>query len=136
MSNQSQIKAKSIMSVFKILPVDIVNYILPYDSRFVLRNGKIIQIQKLDMNKYNALNLLLLFKKPKIICELRNNKVTFWSSVRFSNGKGICYSMGCDWCINHLKDHVVYSYGKASIFTHCHEIVINYPVKNKLFVNV
>ena len=119
------------MSAFKRLPMDVVKYILPYDSRFVLRNGEIIQINKLDMNKYKtaALNLLLLIRKPKIICELRHNKVTFWSSVRFSNGKGICYSMGRDWNINHLKDHVVYSYGVASHFTHGHEIVINYPVK-------
>ena len=79
------------MSVFQKFPMDIVKYILPYDSRFVLRKEKIIQINKLDMNKFKtaSLNLLLFFKKPKIICELRHNKVTFWSSVRFSNGKGI-----------------------------------------------
>ena len=114
------------MTAFKRLPMDIVNHILPYDSRFVLRNGKIIQ--KLDINKYKALNLLLLLKKPKIICELRYNKVTFWSSVRFSNGKGICYSMGRDWCKNHLKDHVVYSYGRAFPLSHSHDLVINYPI--------
>jgi len=117
------------MSSFKRLPMDIVKHILSYDSRFVLRNGKIIQINKLDMNKYKALNLLLLIRKPKIICKFCHNKLTFWSSVRFSNGKGICYSMGRDWCINHLNDHVVYSYGHASQFTHKNELVINYHLK-------
>jgi hypothetical protein len=118
------------MSAFKRLPMDVVKHILPYDSRFVIRKGEIIQINKLDMNKCKtaALNLLLFFKKPKIICELRYNKVTFWSSVRFSNGKGICYSMGRDWCKNHLKDHVVYSYGRAFPLSHCHDLVINYPL--------
>lgn len=50
------------MSAFKRLPIDIVKHILLYDSRFVIRNGEIIQINKLDMNKYKTavLNLLLL----------------------------------------------------------------------------
>jgi hypothetical protein len=92
-----------------------------------LRNGKIIQ--KLDMNKYKALNLLLLIRKPKIVREISYNKVTFWGYVGFSNGKGIYYSIGRDWCENHLKDHVVYSYGNTTRLMHKYGIMINYPVK-------
>jgi len=118
---------KSITTAFKRLPMDIVNHILPYDIRFVLRNGKIIQ--KLDMNKYKALNLLLLIRKPTIVREISYNIVTFWSYVSFSNGKGIYYSIGRDWCKNHLKDHVVYSYGNTTRLMHEYGIMINYPVK-------
>jgi hypothetical protein len=55
------------MSHFKQLPMDVVKYILAYDKRFVIRRGKIILVNKLDMNKYKTavLNLLLL-KRPKI----------------------------------------------------------------------
>jgi hypothetical protein len=50
------------MSHFKQLPMDVVKYILPYDKRFVIRRGKIILVNKLDMNKYKTavLNILLL----------------------------------------------------------------------------
>ena len=113
------------MSVFKRLPMDIVKYILPYDSRFVLRNGEIIQINKLDMNKYKtaALNLLL-FKKPKIrystTCYSEGHGDTY--SVEFSNHYGIGYFLG----YMGKKDDIVYSYGYNTeyTYTHHHRMII------------
>jgi hypothetical protein len=114
------------MSAFKRLPMDIVKHILPYDRRFVLRNGEIIQINKLDMNKYKtaALNLLLI-KKPKIKHSTTCCRGTgYWDtySVKFSNHCGICYSLG----YMGKKDDLVYSYGYNTAFTYVphHKITI------------
>jgi hypothetical protein len=106
------------MSAFKRLPMDIVKYILPYDSRFVLRNGEIIQINKLDMNKYKtaALNLLLM-KKPKIEYSTTCSRGTdHWHtySVEFSNHYGIRYSLG----YMGKKDDLVYSYGYNTAYVY------------------
>jgi hypothetical protein len=81
------------MSVFKRLPMDIVKHILLYDSRFVLRNGEIIQINKLDMNKYKTavLNLLLLTKKSRVTSGFWNKPLMFWCDIRFSNGHRMFY---------------------------------------------
>ena len=99
------------MTSFERLPMDIVKHILPYDRRFIMRNGEIIQINKLDMNKYKtaALNLLLI-KKPRIkystTCATGKGEWDAYS-VKFSNHCGICYSLG----YMGKKDDIVYSYG-------------------------
>ena len=36
------------MSLFTKIPIDIVKHILTYDKRFVIQNGNIIVIHKLD----------------------------------------------------------------------------------------
>ena len=107
------------MSLFKRLPMDIVKYILPYDSRFALRNGEIIQINKLDMNKYKtvALNLLLI-KKPKIKHSTTCCRGTgYWDtySVEFSNHSGIRYNIG----YMGMKDSIRYTYGHNTEYTYC-----------------
>lgn len=38
-----------------LLPLDIVYHILTYDRRFVFREGNLIQINKIDKNKYKFL---------------------------------------------------------------------------------
>ena len=53
-----------ILPIFKTLPIDIVNQILLYDSRYAMHNGKIIIIRKLDLNKYKTVIDLLLQKLP------------------------------------------------------------------------
>jgi hypothetical protein len=51
------------MEAFKNAPIDIVNHILSYDERYIIRNGNIVD--RLDKIKYkNIINLLE--KKPKI----------------------------------------------------------------------
>lgn len=46
------------------LPLDIVNYILSFDRRFVIRKGKILQIKKIEKNdsRYD-----LLLKIPQVV---------------------------------------------------------------------
>jgi len=108
-------QAKLIMSAFKTLPMDIVKYILLYDSRFVLRNGKIIQINKLDMNKYKTIALnLLLIKKPKVTYHFWKSPLVFWCDVRFSNGHRVFYSVNKENYNGHFNDHMLYSYESRS----------------------
>lgn len=52
------------MKIFKDLPTDIVNHILSYDNRFIIRNGSIMN--KLNMIKYKTI-IHLLEHKPKIM---------------------------------------------------------------------
>jgi hypothetical protein len=100
------------MNKFKNLPVDIVKQLLPYDKRFVIRNGEIIIINKLDMNKYKTfvLNLLLL-KKPQIYCvtTMSSCRKKEWEAfcVEFSNRYGIHYNIG--YMGN--KDSIRYTFG-------------------------
>ena len=103
------------MSVFKRLPMDVVKYILPYDRRFVLRNGEIIQINKLNMNKYKtaALNLLLT-KKPKVTSGFWNKPLMFWCDVRFSNGHRLFYSVNKAHFNGYDNDNILYSYETIS----------------------
>jgi len=103
------------MSLFKSLPMDVVKYILPYDSRFVLRNGEIIQINKLDKYKTAALNLLL-FKKPNVTYHFWKSPRVFWvwCDVRFSNGHRLFYSINKVHFNGHDKDNILYSYETIS----------------------
>lgn len=106
------------MSHFKQLPMDVVKYILPYDKRFVIRRGKIILVNKLDMNKYKTavLNILLL-KKPKIEHSTTCSSGTGnWDvyAVEFSNGCGIRYNI--DYMGN--SNVVRYTYGYNTAYTY------------------
>ena len=56
------------MEIFKFIPIDIVNNILSYDNRFVIRNGNVVN--KLNTIKYKNV-IHLLENKPKI----NNNKM-------------------------------------------------------------
>jgi hypothetical protein len=107
-----QIKTpQHIMSSFRKLPMDIIKHILPYDKRFVLRNGEIISINKLDMNKYKhaILNLLLLRKPQVYSIKTMSAGTGEWDvhCVEFSNRFGIHYNV--DYMGN--KDTLVYTFG-------------------------
>jgi hypothetical protein len=98
--------------------MDVVKYILPYDKRFVIRRGKIIIVNKLDMNKYKTavLNILLL-KKPKIehstTCSAGTGNWDVYA-VEFSNRCGIRYN------IDYMgkSDVVRYTYGYNTAYTY------------------
>jgi hypothetical protein len=86
------------MSIFKKLPLDLVNYILSYEERkFVLRNGKLMV--KLNISKYA--DLLELLNKKSMVYRgsryIRNSGTNykFWDfyQVNFSNGKNLQYHM-------------------------------------------
>jgi hypothetical protein len=100
-----------IMSSSRKLPIDIIKHILPYDKRFVLRNGEIISINKLDMNKYKhaILNLLLLRKPQVYSIKTMSAGTGEWDvhCVEFSNRFGIHYNV--DYMGN--KDTLVYTFG-------------------------
>jgi hypothetical protein len=53
------------MEVFKNTPIDIVQHILCYDKRYIIRNGNIIIIKPLDKKKYRVV-IHLLKNKPKL----------------------------------------------------------------------
>ena len=97
----------SILPIYKKLPMDIVNKILLYDRRYVIHNGKIILIRKLDLDKYSVI-INLLLKKPKII------ELKIWSSIGEFWKSYIVY-----FSINH-KNHFNYSI----------QYSINYTVHN------
>jgi hypothetical protein len=46
-------------NILKKIPMDIILKILSYDKRFIIRKGKIIVINLLDLNKFRNLNKLL-----------------------------------------------------------------------------
>ena len=54
------------LQYFQRLPTDVIKYILPFDKRFILRNGEIFAINKLDQKKYGSI-INQLTKKNKII---------------------------------------------------------------------
>jgi len=91
---------------------DIVKNVLPHDSRFILRNGKMIVINKVDGNKKRELEFALK-KKPKIQY-LRTSCTGCepWDlySVKFSNGSGINYNVG----YLKMRDVVCYLFGHHS----------------------
>ena len=53
------------LQYFQRLPTNIVNCILEYDKRFVIRKGEVITINPLNKKKYEKI-IDLLSKKPRI----------------------------------------------------------------------
>ena len=70
--------------LFTLIPIEIVNNILSYDNRFVIRSGKIIK--KIDKEKYAKIYALLL-GKPQIRIIRSTNNSMFWSEVEFQKFK-------------------------------------------------
>lgn len=68
------------METLKNLPLELVNLILSYDSRFVIRNGKICN--QLDDNKYADIREKLLSKQKKSTTYNADTK-HFWAWVAF-----------------------------------------------------
>jgi len=81
--------------IFERLPLEIVKYILLYDNRFVIREGNIIIINKLNVNKYSNI-IYLLSIKPKVqhyITQFigRSGWITY--CITFRNNVGIHYNI-------------------------------------------
>ena len=75
--------------------MEIVKYVLQYDRRCVIRNGELIIIHRLDVNKYRNI-IYLLNIKPKIEhCFALAVGIQKWDTyrVRFSNDLGIRYNI-------------------------------------------
>ena len=68
------------MELCKHLPLELVNLILSYDSRFVIRNGKICN--QLDDNKYADIREKIL-SKPKVSKTYNADTKHFWAWVAF-----------------------------------------------------
>ena len=70
------------------IPLDIVNYILSYDNRFVIRKGKIILIGKINKNLYNFLD-----NKPLIYSSFNvNQNMHYFRSILLFDNYEIEYS--------------------------------------------
>jgi hypothetical protein len=96
---ESCIPSSLMSSIFRKLPTDIIKYILPYDRRFIIKNGKIIVINKLNKNKYKkAILSILLLKKPTIYSvKVIHERTIEWNVFCvefFSNYYGIQYDIG------------------------------------------
>jgi hypothetical protein len=63
------------------LPIDIIKYILIFDKRFILRKGKILIINPIDLPKYT-----FLLEKPLITPAMYEN-IIFAHVVQFVNPK-------------------------------------------------
>ena len=83
------------------LPIEIVKYIITYDKRFIIRKGKIIQINKIDKNdkRYN-----ILFGIKKIVYDIEHNSSCVYLTVNSFK----------DFCINY------YDY-KLEFITLCYD---------------
>jgi hypothetical protein len=68
------------MELYKKLPLDMVNLILAYDNRFIIRNGKICN--RLDNAKYAEIREKLL-SKPKQAKTYNAKTNHFWAWVAF-----------------------------------------------------
>lgn len=99
----------SILPIFKKLPIDIVNQILLYDSRFVMHNGKIILIKKLDLNKYKTVIDLLLQKSPIREIQLWSSEGEYWisCSVEFSKNPANYFSYRIEYSIGYLDRNTI-----------------------------
>jgi hypothetical protein len=94
---------------FRKLPIEIVKCILPYDRRFIIRNGNIILIDKLNFNKYSNIIQLLLNKPPiekHIVHKMNDTLVWAYYYVTFSNNKIIHYDINYVCQLN----EIYYSY--------------------------
>jgi len=99
------------MSAFKRLPMDIVKNILPYDSRFVIRNGEIIQINKLDMNKYKTAALNLLLHRPERKMRQTHSKIRWLEALpSVKSTDGLTFSSSF-LVIEEVKDEIQNSFG-------------------------
>ena len=102
--NQSQKSTQRTMNYFANLPMDVVKCILAYDRRFVIRNGEIVTIDKLNRSKYtNIFDLLL--SKATIEISFVNREWTlpweFISNVQLTKNIQISYT-----CVGSDKDTV------------------------------
>jgi len=99
----------SILPIFRTLPFDIVNQILLYDRRFIMRNGKITLVKKLDPNKYKTIINLLLQKPPISEVELWSFGGGFWKScsVKFSKNPENYFSYRIEYSIGYLDQNTI-----------------------------
>jgi hypothetical protein len=108
------------MTTFSRLPMDVVMKILSYDRRYVIRNGKIIEIKKLDQERYEEIVDLLLAKPQMRFSCIDRDWMKAWefmSTVKL----GKCYEISYD-CIG-PKDIITYCFtkkvnGKETYATH------------------
>jgi hypothetical protein len=78
------------------LPIDTVHHILSYDSRFVIHNGKIIQINKIPQDDYRR-TLLLTIQVPK-----KRHFILRWKSVNLVINENKKYTiLKCDNTYNY-----------------------------------
>jgi len=68
------------MEIYKNLPLELVNLILAYDSRFVIRNGMVSQ--RLDNKKYSEIREKLI-SMPKKSRAYNGKTNHFWAWVTF-----------------------------------------------------
>ena len=111
--------------LFKKLPMDIVKCILPYDRRFIIRNGNIILIDKLDPNKYSNIIKLLLNKPPiekHIVCQMNDEIVWTYYYVAFSNNKSIHYDINYSCQLN----EIYYSYCFYNVY--CYSMLAGFSI--------
>jgi hypothetical protein len=97
------------MSIFKTLPLDIVNQILLYDRRYAMHNGKITIVKKLDPNKYETIINLLLQKPPICEIELWSFGGGFWKScsVEFTKNPANYFSYRIEYSIGYLDQNTI-----------------------------
>lgn len=74
------------------LPIEVIHNILSYDSRFVIRNGRVITINIIPKNDYRY-NLLLLKPKIKIFDNNLDYLPFYCSIVRFTPLDNISFSI-------------------------------------------
>jgi hypothetical protein len=67
--------------LLKQLPVELLFYILTFDRRFILRNGKLLTINKIDLSNYQK----LICKPPICLSEYGDDYEYKEYSVYFSN---------------------------------------------------
>ena len=97
------------MSIFQKLPLDIVNQILLYDRRYVMKDGKITLVKKLDPNKYETIINLLLQKPPIWEDNLWSFGGGFWKScsVEFSKNPANYFSYRIEYSIGYLDQNTI-----------------------------
>ena len=81
------------MNKFSNFPMDIVNYILPYDKRFTIKNGDIglmTRISKND-NRYKMLE-----KIPKKYYDSDRNEISVCLNINYSKDYYLVYSIEDD----------------------------------------
>ena len=72
-------------------PNDIVHHILSYDARFVIRNGKVLQINKIPPDDYRR-KLLLTIQPPK-----KRHFILRWTSIHLQINENKKYTiLKCD----------------------------------------
>jgi hypothetical protein len=104
------------MSLFRALPLEALHHILSYNRHFVVRNGKLIQINRLDLAPYAFLLNLPKIKVveddvSEVVLPIKNSNCFFCLlSIHYNASNGLeLQKFARDYGVTYFLDYVTYT---------------------------